>query len=57
MMESIPFTDTSDSEQSTDIANNMVMVFADQVKKGILPWHKVPLSLRSAVSYILDRGE
>lgn len=45
------------SENTKEVANNMAMVFADQIRKGLIPWHVVPKALRSTVQALLDRGE
>lgn len=42
---------------SQDIPNNMVVLFADQIWKGLIPWYNVPKALRPAVEAILNRGE
>lgn len=48
---------TQYSTHTEEIANNMAMIFADQVKKGLIPWYNVPKALRPIVQTLLDRGE
>ena len=64
LLSSIPFEDTQTAEEadfepvnSQDIANNMAAIFADQVKKRVLSFDKVPQALKPAVSELLNRGE
>ena len=56
-MKSETSSNNSVSEHTQEVANNMAMIFADQVKKGLIPWYNVPKALRSIVQTLLDRGE
>ena len=58
-MRAMSFEESSESKKSNSqcIAGNMAMIFADQIKKGVCTWDKVPLSLRPAVNSLLNRGE
>ena len=47
----------SEETNSQDIPNNMVVLFADQIRKGLIPWYNVPKALRPAVDAVLNRGE
>ncbi len=50
-------TANSENMNSQGTANNMVVLFADQIKKGLIPWYNVPKALRPAVDALLNRGE
>lgn len=48
---------TQEEATDQDIPSNMVILFADQIKKGLIPWYNVPKALRPAVDALLNRGE
>lgn len=50
-------SNSSVSDHTQEIANNMAVVFADQIRKGLIPWYNVPKALRPAVDALLNRGE
>lgn len=50
-------TANSENMNSQGTANNMVVLFADQIRKGLIPWYNVPKALRPAVDALLNRGE
>lgn len=50
-------SNSSVSEHTQEVANNMAVVFADQIRKGLIPWYNVPKALRPIVQTLLDRGE
>lgn len=56
-MDTTPSEQTERTTDTQEIAGNMAMVFADQIKKGLIPWYSVPKSLRSTVNALLNRSE
>lgn len=59
-IESLPFDEEEHETESEavvqhpeDIANNMAMLWADKLKKGVCSWENIPDALRSTVQQLL----
>ena len=40
-----------------EIANNMALLYADKLKKGLCEWEDVPETLREAIEELLAGGK